>query len=89
MKVFVKILEICVIIDLEIDSYINRLWEKVVDYYDTRTKLIVIRAFCKFDFLFFNCINMKIANIILYIYNIDSILTNAGYIEKTKKTATR
>ena len=37
MKVFVKILEICVIIDLEIDSYINRLCEKVVDYYDTCT----------------------------------------------------
>ena len=45
MKVFVKILEICVIIDLEIDSYINRLWEKVVDYYDTRTIRVSLELF--------------------------------------------
>lgn len=37
MKVFVKFWRMCVIIDLKIDFNINRLCEKVVDYYDTRT----------------------------------------------------
>ena len=34
---------------IEIDSYINRLWEKVVDYYDTRTRLIGNSNFYKFE----------------------------------------
>ena len=29
---------------LEIDSYINRLCKKVVDYYDTRTKVEISKA---------------------------------------------